>query len=250
MGKPAFLYRTYLPTATALATDSHAGTSPGDVLGSTEDVFWRPLNTAGEKILTFNFDEALNINGVGIVGAGLDGVTITVEGSADAAFTTPIALATGINLDGAVNAAWTPWAGAPYQHVRIKFTTFGDDFRVAHVIFPFYSDAPFLEEDWTPDRIDETGKVLESAGGLFLGANQIKTMRKLPLNFGDVDSVEFAILRDWAKNCIETLNPFVFVPDVDETQCFYGWLDKPSFSAPFVNGMYHIEALTMRTRAK
>lgn len=252
MGKPALLYTNYLPTATVTATDSYAGTDPVNVLGSTEDVFWRPANTTAAKTLTFDFDEVRNVNAVAFVGEELDGVTVTVEGSADGTFTDAVTLVNAEVLSSPVNVAWEPITQTIYRHVRCTFSTFGNRMRISHIIFAFYSPAPYFEDDWDPQNITDTGEVQMSAGGLYLGAFQLRTMRSLTMRWGQVWSVEYAVLNDWVNNCIRRFAPFVLVPDTDEDEAYFGWVDNPRFSSPYnPNGGYReVDRLTMMTRAQ
>ncbi|GEM_PF-5019137 len=250
MNQPAVLYTSYPPTAAVTATDSYAGADPADVLFATEDTFWRPANQTGDKTLTVDFGADRTVDRLGIVGENLDGCLVDVRVSSDNFIASNVLLADGVTLAAAVNAATVPFVSSTYRYARLVFKAgyYPSNLRLAWLCWDRQRVLPYLEEDFDPDNLDATGEHLVSRQGLYLGSEQERTMRRCSLNLGQVTDFEYAIIKEWAAACIGTLQPFLFVPDIDEAAALFAWPADNRFSAPRVNGLRRVAPMMIVTR--
>jgi hypothetical protein len=249
MAQPTILYpeRPYLATATAAATDAYSGAPAYNALSAREDTYWRPANTSGAKTLFIDLGEIRDLNALGLVGEGLDGVTMTLTTSLDnVSWSTKLNAAT---LHGPVNAAWASWTAAYARYVSLTFSSFGSNFRVAWACLANYADFPYLESDFDPHNVDDAGASSVSPGGLFLGTIQLKSMREFSLRFGQITPAEMIVVSAFVDQCVKTARPFLFVPDTAAQTCFFCFQNKPKFSAPYRLGAYDLEPITVLTRA-
>lgn len=253
MGLPAFLHTTYLATATVGATDSAPGSDPGDVLFATEDTAHRPADAVGQKTYTIDLGEPRTIDAVALVGLGLDGVTVALEGADDAGFTVNKETTfTGLNLDAPVNAGWGGGPAYSHRYWRIYCDNIPSNFSLAWVCLCLRTTTPSLKGgNHDPANISGDGRALVSPSGMFLGTTRQQAMAEFPLDFGIVnDDAEFAALNAWAQNCIAAGNPFVFVPDQDATRCHFAWIDPAQFSARTRGGVRRVRQIKVTTRVK
>lgn len=231
-----------------------AGSSVGDVLIPTEDTFYAPESTDPFSILIDLGDEYTRETGsyIAILGEGLDD-NVTVEVFKGDVTTLPTggaqAFAPAV-MDSGVNAAWFLFDGEEAnRYYRVSFSGHSSGIKIANLAIGQRFPLPYFATDWDVENLSIESSNIISQGGLFLGSTQLNAMRDLTLNIGDVNASELANLRVWVRSCIKESNPFYFVPDEEDSDVFYGWLDSPSFSAPYENALYRVAAMKMKTRA-
>ncbi|WP_020675272.1 hypothetical protein [Geopsychrobacter electrodiphilus] len=249
MDKPALLFSSYNPAAAVTATDSYAGTDPADVLNFNEAHFWRPANISGSKVLSIDLAEVRIIDHLALVGQGLDGVVLTLEGSNDN-WTTSETLLDAQLLVSAVNAAWSPLSSRSWRYLRLTFSFFSSAFRVSFISLELSAALDWLDDDFDPDNVSDSGDITMSPGGLCLGAVQQRSMRHLQLIFGQVVQETYDQIQRWANACQKTRAPYFFVPDISTTEVYFGWSDSGQFSAPLRadKGLREVPTVTMITR--
>lgn len=248
MNQPLLIYSDYLPAATVTATDTKAGLDPLDVLQAEEDNVWQPANTSGAKSLTIDLGSAQDVGCVGIVGEYLLGVQIAVAASSDNFAASNVAMGT-ITPMGSYTTAWLGWGDVSYRYWRLTFTGVGPSFAVAHValcrmqLYPWFADGADLR------AYKSEGSILTAPDGRFLGSNRLRTMREVPLDWGQVTDTEFVWFERWADASIKPMRPFFLVPDTDQEECWFGWLDpRTKFSAPMKHGLRDVGKMTFLAR--
>lgn len=250
MNRPSFIYPIHLTTATVTATDTAAGYAAANVLEGTEDTSWRPANTTGSKSLTIALGGLLPIGQVAILGNYLNGVTLEVRGSTDNFSASDVQLsAESVISSSAFTTAWRKWTEAYYSHIKLIFTGFAGSFEVQHVACCRAVPLPYLEDGHDPDVFQPTGSHLIGVAGTYLGATQQNTMLQLTLNFGQITSGQYLPFQLWAEYCVMTMRPFFYVPDIDQPECYFVWVDaKYKFSAPYKNGVRKLAAIPVTGR--
>lgn len=248
MDKPAFLFCNHDDSASVTATDTQAGLDVNDVLYATEDTFWKPLNTTGTKAVVVDRNVTTYFNTLSLLGISLDGVALEIRGSTDNFVASDDQLISGVIVSD-INSAWISFSGGEYRYIKLNFTGFDTDFAVSFVCFSELVKLPYLEKDYDPDNMKATGKHMVSSSGMYIGFNLQKNMAEFDIVFGQVTEYEYNYFYNWRQNCIKTMNPFFFVPDVSEDAIYFGWLDNASFSAPLENGMRVMGNIKFVTRA-
>lgn len=246
--KPVFLFYNYDEGASVTATDSQVGLDPGDVVYSSEDTFWKPLNVTGSKELIIDRNETTYFNTIALLGIALDGVTMELRVSTDNFVASDELLVSRI-LDSSVNASWIPHSGSEYRYMKLIFTNFDSDFAVSFVCPADAIRLPFLEKDFDPDQVVATGDHLVSSSGMYIGFNLQKSMSELTISVGEITPEEYNEIFAWRDGCVKRMLPFFFVPDFRENAIYFGWLPDKKFSAPLVDGMRVVGDLRFMTRA-
>lgn len=248
MDKPTFLYCNYDTGASVTATDSQAGFLPEDVIYSTEDTYWKPLNTTGTKSLIIDRNETTYFDAVALLGIALDGVTIEARVSTDNFVASDDLLLTRV-IESEINSTWFKFSGTEYRYLKLNFSGFDTDFAISFVCPAKIRKLPYLEDDFDPDNMTATGDHMVSASGMYIGFNLQKNMSELKISFGQVTEFEYLDFYHWRQNCIINMSPFFFVPDILENYVYFGWLKDKKFSAPLDRGMRKINTMTIITRA-
>lgn len=246
MNRPTFIYPIHLKTATATATDTYSTNyAAANVLEGCEDTGWRPANTTGSKSLTLALGGFLPVGAVAVLGQYLNGVTLEVRGSSDGFVSSDVELSAAAAISTSeFITAWRGFTEGYYSHIRLIFTGFAASFEVQHVACCRTVSLPYLEDGHDPDTFQPTGTHLIGVAGTYLGTTQQCTMRNISLDFGQITSSQYAPLQLWAEYCVMTLRPFFYVPDTDQPECYFGWVDaKYKFSAPYKSGARKIAAI-------
>jgi hypothetical protein len=72
----------------------------------------------------------------------------------------------------------------------------------------------------------------------------------MSLEWGEVTPSELVEIKNFSEACIKVVNPFYFIPDVDETDSFFGWIPNGGqFSSPYTTGVHTIDPINFETRA-
>jgi hypothetical protein len=248
MDKPVFLFYNFDAAASVTATDSQAGRDPEDVLYSSEDTYWKPLNVTGSKELVIDRNESTFHNTIALLGIALDGVSLEVRTSTDNFVSSDNLLFSRV-LDSNINATWVPHSGCECQYIKLIFTNFDTDFAVSFVCPADAIRLPYLEKDFDPDNIVATGDHLVSSSGMYIGFNLQKSMSEMTISVGEVSPEEYNELFVWRDECVKRMLPFFFVPDAKENAIYFGWLPDKKFSAPLVDGMRVVGDIRFITRA-
>jgi hypothetical protein len=123
--------------------------------------------------------------------------------------------------------------------------------QIAHVCPDVLIEQPWLDKDPIAEDVSPTFNNLVSSGGLFLGNNQINTMRAIEIDFGEVTDSEYTgQIEPWVDACIKVARPFYFLPDsTDTSEIYFCWLeDNEGFRAPLINGNRTVSAIAAKTR--
>lgn len=248
MGKPTLLYCEYGNTATATASLTGNG-NDSDILIATEDTYYAPQATTSFNIV-IDMGSAVVVDSVAILGANLDGASVEVRGSTDNFSASDVSVSASATIDAPVNAAWRSFTEVTYRYYKILFSGHPSNARVAHICLSSAGVFPYFETDPDIRNFKPTAKQLISQAGVYIGANQKKSMREMALDFGEVTPSELTVVQTFAEACVKTVNPFFLVPDVAETDCFFGWIpDGGQFKSPYTPGVYSIDPFTFETRA-
>lgn len=249
-GKPSFIYPIHLTTATVTATDTASGYAPANVLQGVEDTAWKPANTTGSKSLVIHLGGLLPIGQVAVLGQYLNGVTLEVRGSTDNFATSDVQLsAAAVISTSEFVTTYRRWTEALYSDIKLIWSGFAASFEVIHVACCRAVPLPYLEDGYDGDSFQSEGTALVGTAGTFLGFTQQRTMRNLNLDFGQIVSSQYLPFQLWAEYCVMTLRAFFFVPDVDQPECYFGWVDpKYKFSAPMKKGSRRIAPIPFTGR--
>lgn len=310
MEQPLFIYADYLPTATVTASDMFAGYPAASVLEANEDTSWKPANTTGSKILTFDLGISLSRGCVAIAGEYLRSVSLEIRAAENGFVTKTITGATKANpcaltivghgfMDGeqikisnvggmtqlngntytvtvvdanmvtiGVNStlygtytsggqaenvgaqasapspistyvtAYRKWGSLSGRYWRVIFSGHGPSFEIYHIAFSQADLLPWLSDGHDPDNYQTEGIHLISPDGHHLGSHQLRTMRHLSLDFGQLTDAEAVVFQRWGDKCVKTLQAFFYVPDSSQPICYFGWADaKYKFAAPYKKGL-------------
>jgi len=248
MGKPTILYCNYSTSATA--TPSLVGNGNGsDVLIETEDTYYAPLATSSFSIV-IDVGASTAFDSFAIVGAYLNGTTVEVRGSTDNFATSDVSISAATALTSDVNSAWRSFTTGTYRYWKFLFSGHPSNLRVAHVCLVTKLDLPYFETDPDIRNFNPTAVQLVSQSGIYIGNNQQKSMRDMSLNWGEVTQTELTVIQAFAESCIKVVKPFTFIPDIDETNSFFGWIPNGgSFSSPETPGVFSVNNLQFVTRA-
>jgi hypothetical protein len=250
MNRPAFIYATHLNAATVTATDTAAGYAAANILEGCEDTSFKPANTTGSKSITIALGGLLPIGSVAILGQYLNGVTLEVRGSTDGFVSSDVLLSDAAAIvTSAYVSTFRRWTEADYSHIMLTVSGFSSGFEIQYVACCRDSVLPYLEDGHDPDAIQPEGTHLIGTAGTYLGATQQRTMRSLSLDFGQVTSSQYNRFQLWAEHCVLTMKPFFYVPNIDNQECLFGWVDaKYKFSAPSKSGGRKIAAIPFTGR--
>lgn len=249
MAQPAFLYCTYGITADVTATSTLSGTLPADILIPTEDTFHSPSSTSAYSIV---IDAGVEITAdyIAILGDVLDGVTVEIRGSTDNFSGSDDQVSAGAALSSDLNAAWRTFGSSSYRYWKLNVSGHSTAIKISHACLDELVVLPYFATDWDEESLLIESSNLVSSSGIFIGVNQQNAMQEMALDIGEITAAELVDVKLWRAACIKESNPFFFVPDTsDETKIFYGWLDEPSFSAPFDGALYAVASMAFITRA-
>ena len=129
-----------------------------------------------------------------------------------------------------VNAAWVSFTSATYRYLKYTFSGHASNMRVAHICSMVRPAMPYFETDPDIDNVTPSVVQLVSQSGFYIGSNQTKAMRDITFEWGEVTPAELVTIAAFAEACIRVVNPFFFIPDVDETDSFFGWIHSIGFS--------------------
>ncbi|MDD2365178.1 MAG: hypothetical protein PHN84_03345 [Desulfuromonadaceae bacterium] len=250
MNKPSFIYATHLNTATASATDTATNYDIANILEGCEDTAWRPADTSGAKTITIALGGILPIGQVAVLGQYLNGVTMEVRGSDDNFISSDVQLSapTVIGTSEFITA-YRRFTEGLYSHIRVIFSGFAASFEIQFIACCRAVSLPYLEDGHDPDVFQAEGSHLVGVAGTYLGATQRNTMRSLSLSFGQITAGQYPPFQLWAEYCVMTMRPFFFVPDIDQPECYFVWVDaKYKFSAPYRNGVRKLAAIPLTGR--
>lgn len=247
--QPSIIYAQYAANAAVTATDSAAGLYPSDILIATEDTIWAPANQTGSKEVVIDHGAAIAFSAMALLGRNMAGVNLEVRASSDNFATDDVLVMPSSAIQAPVNAAWFKFDGSfSKRYIKLIFSGFSNVFSLAHVVAAYMTYYPYFESDPDPENSKPIGNHQVGAAGLYVGSNQIRTMRELTLDWGNVTDYEFASIQAWKAACIDAINPFFMIPDSAQSDCYFGWVEDPSFSAPLVNGLRRIKSIKMTTR--
>lgn len=249
-GRPSFIYSIAPTTATATASDSSVGYDAQNVIEACEDTAWKPANVTGTKTLTLDLALSLPIGAVAILGQYLNGITLEIRGSTDNFSASDVQLSAPAAINtSAFNTAYRRFTEASYRYIRLVMSGFGSSSAIMHVACCRTVDLPYLEDNHDAGAFQSTGTHLVGVSGVYLGASQQCTMRNINLDFGHVSASQFPAFQLWAEACIKTMRPFFYVPDVDQPECFFGWVEgKYKFSAPSKLGRHKLAVIPFVSR--
>jgi len=248
MGQPTILYCNYGATATATASITGNGNS-SDVLIQTEDTFYAPLVTTTFNVV-IDLGASAPMNAIALVGNAMGGAFLEIRGSSDNFVASDVLVSADDVLVSDVNSAWRAFTESTYRYWKCIFTLHPSNIRLAHVCLMSQIALPFFETDPDIDNVTPTSVQLVSQAGTYNGANQQKTMRDMSLYWGEVTPPELVGIKAFSDACIKVVNPFTFIPDIDETDSFYGWIPGGgNFASPYTPGVYSIPAIPFTTRA-
>lgn len=249
MAQPSLLFCSYSSSAVVTSTSTLDGTDPQDIVISTEDTYHQPTGT-GNYSIVIDCAEDVTADAVAFLGANLSGASVEVRGSTDNFSASDVQVKASTALTTNVNAAYLSFTEVTYRYYKFNVTGHASNIRLAHICLDSAVDYPYFEEDPDISNVKPEGRSLVSQSGVYVGSNQTKAMREVNLNWGEVTASELTVLQTWSTNCIETMRSFFLIPDQDETDVLFGWLeDGGKFSAPLENGVYKVAANTMTTRA-
>jgi hypothetical protein len=250
-GKPAFLYCDYADAATVTATDSLAGTSPTNVLYATEDTVWSPANATGVKNIVIDLSAASSANSSTFLGVNLNGLSVQVFASSDNFAADSDTLSGVVVLSAQGNVAFLPHTATVKRYIKYSISNPTTALQIAHICPDTLVEQPWLDKDPIAEDLSPTFNNLVSSGGLFLGNNQVNTMRAIEIDFGEVTDSEYTSqIEPWVDACIKVASPFYFLPDSTNTvEIYFCWLeDNEGFRAPLVNGNRTVSAVAAKTR--
>lgn len=248
MGQPTILYCNYSTSATA--TPSLVGNANGsDVLIETEDTYYAPLATSSFSIV-IDAGSAVTYDTAAFLGHVLDGTTLEVRASTDDFAASDVAIYTPTALVANVNTAYVQFTSSTYRYWKFLFSGHASNLRISNICLMAQLALPYFETDPDIDNVTPTGVQLISQAGTYNGANQQKAMRMMSLDWGEVTPTELINIKLFADNCIEVIKPFFFVPDVDETDVFFGWIPNGGrYASPQNPGVHTIPSIQFETRA-
>jgi hypothetical protein len=248
MGQPTITYCNYSTTATATASLTGNGNG-SDVLIETEDTYYAPLATTSFNIV-IDLGATLSFDTLTILGNALNGTTLEVRGSTDNFVASDVSIDTATALVGNANTAWVDLTLSSYRYVKFLFSGHASTLRISNICLVERLLLPYFETDPDIDNVTPTGVQLISQAGTYNGSNQQKAMRDMSLNWGEVTASELVNIKLFADNCITVIKPFYFIPDVAETDAFFGWIPGGgSFQSPQTPGVYTINPIQFETRA-
>lgn len=248
MGQPTIIYCDYGTTVTATASITGNGNG-SDVLINTEDTFYAPLVTTTFSIVIDN-GSAVPFDSVAILGNALGGASLEIRGSTDNFAASDDLVSGDAVMVSDVNSTWRQFTEATYRYSKYIFTGHPSNVRVAHICLMSQVLLPFFETDPDIDAVTPTVVQLISQAGTFNGTNQQRAMRDISFNWGEVTATELVGIKAFSDACIKTSNPFFFIPDIDETESFYGWIPGGGkFASPQTPGVFTIPAIQFTTRA-
>lgn len=249
MAQPTIIFCDYLESATVTATSTLDGTTATDVLIATEDTYHQPTGT-GNYSIVIDAAESITADVVAFLGANLSGTSVEIRGSTDNFAASDVQVKASTALTANVNSAYLAFTEASYRYWKFNVSGHGSNIRLAHICLDSAVDYPYFEVDPDINNLKPEGRQLVSQSGVYVGSNQTKAMREITLNWGEVTESEKNILAAWADACIKEMHAFFLIPDQDETDILFGWLeDGGKFSSPLENGVYKIAENTMTTRA-
>jgi hypothetical protein len=248
MGQPTIIYCDYGTTATATASITGNGNG-SDVLIQTEDTFYAPLVTTTFS-LVIDLGAAAAMDSFAMLGHNLGGASVEVRGSTDNFAASDDLVSADAVMVSDVNSTWAAFTEATYQYWKFIFSGHPSNVRVAHICLMSQVLLPYFEIDPDIDTVTPTTVQLISQAGTYNGANQQRAMREMSLNWGEVTASELVGVKAFSNACIKVVNPFFFIPDVDETESFYGWVPGGGkFASPQTPGVFTIPAIQFTTRA-
>lgn len=246
--QPAFLYATYGPTATAVASSSAAGYSASDVLQADENNGWKPANLA-QTSLTIDLGAALPTDHFAIVGNNLAGSKADVFGSSNGTDFVQISPFSLISPNGANGEAWRRYDGVQYRWLKLLISYHSNSFQIKHLVFGQLVPLPFLEDGACLNPVQSEGQHLISHAGAFMGSVTQKVTRPFSLNFGEVDAIEEVAFADMVANCVTVPQGLFFVPDISLDTCHFGCIDKKFKYEPVMKrGMRTIPKIPFTSR--
>lgn len=137
------------------------------------------------------------------------------------------------------------------RYIKYLFGNPSTSLQIAHICPDTLVEQPFLENDWGSEGVSPTFNNLISTGGLFLGNNQVRTMRDISIEFGEVTGTEFInTVKPWVDSRIKVAKPFFFIPDVNNLdEIYFVWLeDNVGFTAPLRQGIRTVAPIAAKTR--
>lgn len=248
MNKPTFIYTVLDSQASIVATDTASGYAAENVLSAAEDTAWKPANTTGEKTLEIDFGPSVfqDVGQIAIIGKQLDGVTLSIN-ELFGAVRDEISAAAVISTTN--NCTYRTFTQASRGNIELVFAGMSSSTEIIYVAICPTVPLPYLEDGHDPDSYTTEGTHLIGTAGTYLGSTQQRSMLTLSLSFGQVTAAQYAYFAAWAEACIKTMRPFFYVPDTDQPECLFGWVDaKYKFSAPYKNGLRKIAAIPFNAR--
>jgi len=222
--QPAFLYATYGPSATVTASTTAAGYSAVDILQADENNGWKPAVTTASTI-TIDLGYSATTDYLALVGANIEGVSITLTGSANSDMSAGVTLIAETTITNA-GEFWLKYATSTYRYLRLTVAGHSTAMQIKHVVCGLLSPLPFMEDGFCGNPIQAEGQHLISYAGLFLGSVTQRVIRPFNIPFGQVDAVEEIAFSNWKAACVETAQGFFFVPDTASSECYFGYVDK------------------------
>lgn len=249
-GRPSFIYSIAPTTAIATATDTASGYAAQNIIEPCEDTAWKPLNITGSKTLVLDLQLLLPIGQIAVLGQYLNGITMEVRGSTDNFVTSDVQLsAAAIISTSTFNTAYRQFTEDSYRYIKLILFGFGPSTEIMHVSACRSVSLPYLEDNHDDQSFQPTGTHLVAPSGVYLGASQQCTMRNTSLDFGQIPSSMFPAFQLWAESCLRTMKPFFYVPDINQPECYFGWVEaKYRFSAPVKLGLRKISAIPFISR--
>lgn len=244
---PAFIY---YPGDVAAVSDSPDSSSytPADVLEADELNGWAPASTTGDHALIFDFGTATPISCIALAGSGMDGIALEIRGSTDNFSSSDVAVSAEAALSGDAYA-WRSFTQAEYRYYKLIFSGHGTDFIVYHAVLQLLQPLPYLEDGACLSPLTTDGTALISQQGLRLGSVINKVSRRFNLDWGQVTAAELAYFTAWAERCLPLLQPFFFIPDINQPVAHFGSVDdKTDWQPKMKHGLYDPSKLVFTAR--
>ena len=150
------------------------------------------------------------------------------------------------------NASFIQHAQATFkQYIKYTIDNPSTSLQIAHICGDILVEQPRLEEDWGSEGVAPVFTNLVSTGGGFLGNNQLRTMRDVNINFGEITDTEYINrVKPWVDSRVKVAKPFYFLPDVDNLdEIYFVWLeDNTGFTAPLRQGIRTVAPIAAKTR--
>lgn len=151
-------------------------------------------------------------------------------------------------LTAAGSAAWKAFTSGSYRYYKLYFPAMSTGVKVCHAALDLLQEWPYFEEDHDENALTVDGEALVSQAGYFAGGTVTRAMRNFQITPGVVVPGDFLPIADFAETVIRNKLGCFFIPDVDATDVYFGWVEGGEFRAPLKNGAREVQPFTFTTR--